>query len=592
MNKNTMRRKVWAAIILIFCCIGSVTSQTKWVNPLELNGAMVHGRWWHQELKSNYHRMPDRAEKVVRKAVWDLSKQSAGLSLVFHTNAPSIKVRYTVTGGLNMFHMPTTGVSGLDLYATDADGGLRWCASKFNCSFGDTIHYEFKDITYFTGDNRGYDYELYLPLYNEVTWLEIGVPEDRDIRFSPASSEKPIVVYGTSIAQGACASRTGMAWTNIVERETTYPLINLAFSGNGQMEEEVFNLLAEIDAKLYIIDCLPNLTGEKHQLVYDRLLKGIEILRANHNCPILLVEHNYANKRSSQIANDLFGNTNKELRRAYEALLAKGVKDIYYLSNEELGFSQDSMVEGIHPNDIGMREYANAYIKKINEIFLEVGFEKECIFKPCTQQRDWYDWRGRHELMLKRNREEAPQIVLIGNSITHFWTDDARKSEKQAKANRKSWDKLFKGLIVHNQGFGWDRIENGLWRIAHGELDGFDAEKIFLLLGTNNFYSNTPEEIADGMMLLIKAVKKHQPHAKIYQVGVMPRRDGEEKIKAINELVKKRLEGTDVTYVEMSTGFLDENGKLIESLFAGDGLHPNEKGYAVEAKNLEKYVKE
>ena len=93
-------------------------------------------------------------------------------------------------------------------------------------------------------------------------------------------------------------------------------------------------------------------------------------------------------------------------------------------------------------------------------------------------------------------------------------------------------------------------------------------------------------------MLLIKAVKKHQPHAKIYQVGVMPRRDGEEKIKAINELVKKRLEGTDVTYVEMSTGFLDENGKLIESLFAGDGLHPNEKGYAVEAKNLEKYVKE
>ena len=238
-----------------------------------------------------------------------------------------------------------------------------------------------------------------------------------------------------------------------------------------------------------------------------------------------------------------------------------------------------------------MRQYADAYIKKINEIFQE-GYEDELIFKPCTQQRDWYDWRARHELMLKRNRDEAPQIVLIGNSITHFWTDDTRKPEKQAKANRKSWDKLFKGLIVHNQGFGWDRVENGLWRIAHGELDGFDAEKIFLLLGTNNFYSNTPEEIADGMMLLIKAVRKHQPNARIYQVGVMPRRDGEEKIKAINEIVKKRLAGTDVTYVEMSTGFLDENGKLIESLFAGDGLHPNEKGYAIEAKNLEKYVKE
>ena len=303
------------------------------------------------------------------------------------------------------------------------------------------------------------------------------------------------------------------------------------------------------------------------------------------------MEHNYASSRSSQVAKDTYEVTNKELRRAYEALQAKGIKDIYYLSNEELGFSQDSMVEGSHPNDIGMRQYADAYIKKINEIFQE-GYEDELIFKPCTQQRDWYDWRARHELMLKRNRDEAPQIVLIGNSITHFWTDDTRKPDKQAKANRKSWDKLFKGLIVHNQGFGWDRVENGLWRIAHGELDGFDAEKIFLLLGTNNFYSNTPEEIADGMMLLIKAVRKHQPNARIYQVGVMPRRDGEEKIKAINEIVKKRLAGTDVTYVEMSTGFLDENGKLIESLFAGDGLHPNEKGYAIEAKNLEKYVKQ
>ena len=216
MHLFTMKRNVWAAIILVLCCISSVSAQTKWVNPLELGDSMVHGRWWHQELKSNYHRFPDRAENIVRKAVWDLSKQSAGLSLVFHTNAPSIKVRYKVTGGLNMFHMPTTGVSGLDLYATDADGGLRWCASKFNVSFGDTINYEFKDITYFTGDNRGYDFELYLPLYNEVSWLEVGVPEDRDIRFSPASLEKPIVVYGTSIAQGACASRTGMGWTNIV----------------------------------------------------------------------------------------------------------------------------------------------------------------------------------------------------------------------------------------------------------------------------------------------------------------------------------------------------------------------------------------
>ena len=227
-----MKHKFLLLLLLAFANTSLLCAQTKWVNPLTQGEATVHGRWWHSELQDNFHRLPARAENVVRKAVWNLSRQSAGLSLMFHTNAPSIKVRYKVIGGLNMFHMPTTGVSGVDLYATDAEGNLRWCASKFNLSFKDTINYEFKDLTYFTSKERGYDYELFLPLYNEVKWMEVGVPEDCDISFIPCSQEQPIVVYGTSIAQGACASRTGMAWTNIVHRETTYPMINLAFSGN------------------------------------------------------------------------------------------------------------------------------------------------------------------------------------------------------------------------------------------------------------------------------------------------------------------------------------------------------------------------
>ena len=576
--------------IALFLCLlvgflsSTVIAQTKWINPLSQDEAVVHGRWWHSELKDNYHRLPDRAESIVRKAVWNLSKQSAGLSLVFHTNAPSIKIRYQVSGGLSMFHMPSTGVSGLDLYATDADGNLRWCASKFNLSFKDTINYEFKNITYFTGNHRGYDFELFLPLYNEVKWLEVGVPEDCDLRFLPCSLEKPIVVYGTSIAQGACASRTGMAWTNI-------PVINLGFSGNGLLEEEVFNLLAEIEAKLYVIDCLPNLATERTELIYDRLLRGVEILRAKSQAPILFVEHNYANGSSSQQSIDWYTNSNKEQRRAFEALLAKGVKGLYYLSHAELAFTQESMVEGIHPNDLGMRQYADAYIKKINEILPEVGVNDKR-FYPRTQQRDWYDWRARHELMLQRNRDEAPDIVLIGNSITHFWSDDVRKTGKQAASFRKSWNKLFKGHIAHNQGFGWDRIENGLWRIAHGELDGFTAKKVFLLLGTNNIGVNSNEDIVEGMMLLIQAVRQHQPTAKIYQVGIMPRRNEGKRVQAINALVQERLRGTDVTYVDMSSGFLDADGKLIESLFVGDGLHPNEQGYAIEAKNLEPFVRE
>lgn len=578
-------------LFVCLCCLLPLAAQTKWMNPLTAGENMVHGRWWQQELKDGYHRLTPRAEGVVRGAVWGLSKQSAGLSICFHTNAPSVKVRYGVTGGLSMFHMPSTGVSGLDLYATDADGRLRWCASKFNLSFKDTINYEFKDLTYYTGNHRGYDFELFLPLYNEVAWLEVGVDEGHELRFIPATAERPIVVYGTSIAQGACASRTGMAWTNIVHRETGYPVVNLGFSGNALMDEEVFRFLAEIDAKLFVIDCLPNLSTERTELIFDRLQRGVEILREKSAAPILLVEHNYANGPSSQQSVDWYEKSNKEQRRAYEALVADGVKDLYLLTHAELAFTQESMVEGIHPNDLGMRQYADAYIRKIHQLFPEAGTDDK-VFYPRTQQRDPYDWRARHELMLQRNREEKPEIVLIGNSITHFWTDAVRKDAQQAKRYRKSWDKLFKGQVAHNQGFGWDRIENGLWRIAHGELDGFEAKKVFLLLGTNNMGVNTNEELVRGMMLLIDAVRRHQPKAKIYQVGIMPRRNDEARVVAINALVAERLKGTDVTYVDMAPGFLDENGKLKEELFAGDGLHPNELGYAVEAKNLERYVKE
>ena len=268
-----------------------------------------------------------------------------------------------------MFHMPTTGVSGVDLYATDPNGQLRWCASKFNLSFKDTINYEFKDLTYFTGEEKGYDFELFLPLYNEVTWMEIGVPEDRELRFIPISKEKPIMVYGTSIAQGACASRTGMAWTNIIHRELRYPVINLGFSGNGQLEEEMFGFLAEIDAKLFVIDCMPNMATERTELIYDRLLKGVAILREKSNAPILFVEHDYANGVSSQQNVDWYTGANKEQQRAYKTLQERGVKNLFYLSHDELGFTQDSMVEGLHPNDLGMRQYADAYLRKIHEIF-------------------------------------------------------------------------------------------------------------------------------------------------------------------------------------------------------------------------------
>lgn len=92
--------------------------------------------------------------------------------------------------------------------------------------------------------------------------MEIGTESDCSFHFIPRINQKPIVVYGTSITQGACASRPGMAWTNIVQRHIECPMINMGFSGNGKLEDDVLDFINEIDARVYILDCVSNLTQD------------------------------------------------------------------------------------------------------------------------------------------------------------------------------------------------------------------------------------------------------------------------------------------------------------------------------------------
>lgn len=570
--------------LLLLLANSLLHAQYKWENPLKQDFPIVCGRAWQNELKDSYARLPMRAQEKVRKPLWDLSRQSAGLSITFYSNSPEIKVRYVVKGGLSMPHMPATGVSGVDLYATDPNGRIRWCGAKY--AFNDTVTYTYGGLSYETNPAQGYEYKLYLPLYNAVSWMEIGVPSDASLRFIPASQEKPLVIYGTSIAQGACASRPGMAWGNIIERNLEHPVINLGFSGNGKLESEMFDLLAEIDAKLYIIDCMPNLAGkEASAVIYDRTLQGVKKLRKKNNAPILLVEHSgYTNEYSSKTTEESYKYANAELHRAYKALVKEGIPEIYYLAKEEIGLSMDAMVEGVHPNDLGMQQYADSYIKKIKEILHEErGTAQTCI--PCKQQRDSYDWNDRHNQVLKLNRQTAPDIVMMGNSITHYWAGEPISNNQFGK---KSWDKLFKGKQVHNLGFGWDKIENVLWRVYHGELDGYQAKNIFLLIGTNNLQFNSDEEIIAGIEFLTKAIKQKQPTAKLCVMGILPRRDQEMRIRKINETLQKRL-ATEITYIDLAPQLTQGDGTINSSLFR-DGLHPNDKGYECIAKELKKYL--
>lgn len=322
----------------------------------------VEGKGW-QDTKRYYDRLPGKAEDLVRQAVWDLSRHSAGMSVKFATDSRDILVRYQLSSeNLQMSHMPATGVSGVDLYAEDELGVERWVSVARPEE--QSVEAELaKDLV--PGERT---YRLYLPLYNGVENLEIGINPDASwIPIAPRR-EAPIVFYGTSIMHGACASRPGMSISSILSRRLKKPVINLGFSGNGRMEQEVGSLLAELDPCIYAIDCLPNMN---EQTVRERAAPLVRQLRlARPQAPILLVEdRSFTNSAFFPRFQERHRTSRKALNETYQKLLAEGIKDLYYLTGDQLlGIDGEGATDGSHPNDLGMMRYADAYEPALRSI--------------------------------------------------------------------------------------------------------------------------------------------------------------------------------------------------------------------------------
>ncbi len=339
-----------------------------WHNPSTAGFSTVHNQLWKgQEIKSFYDRLPARAEHLVRKVVWALSENAAGLKLIFNTDAKQIIVRYVVAEKrYAMDHFPATGVSGLDLFMENTDGSWSWSYGKY--SFQDTITYTY---TVLPPDKEkpqpGGSFHLYLPLYNSVEWLEIGIPEGNTFEFVPVSSEKPIVVYGTSIAQGGCVSRAGLAWTNILNRDLHIPIVNLGFSGNGRLEKEVVDLIVEKEARIFILDCMPNMGVDG---IRPGLINTVNTIRSRHpETPVILVDHSstFGNRISSSLLASSWAINDASLS-TYKELQKQGIKNLYYLRHEDIGLDMNDTVDEIHPTDIGMLKYAKAYKELIQRI--------------------------------------------------------------------------------------------------------------------------------------------------------------------------------------------------------------------------------
>lgn len=332
----------------------AATKEFLWHLPYKPPFRLAGFGWFEKE--KVYRRLPVEARRDIREPVDQLANCTAGGQVSFRSNSRKISVRVKLHGVANMNHMPATGQCGFDLYIGNP-GRQRFCSvTKYDHS---KDHYTI--LLFEQKDPVMRTYTLNFPLYKGVKRVHIGLKPEAVIKPPPRfAREEKVIFYGTSITQGGCASRPGMAHSNILSRYLNMEFINLGFSGNGLGEPELAHLITEIpDPALYILDYGTNAGYER----LKKTLPGfVRILRKKQpNLPILVTskagigpEEFYPEVRRQRI-----------LRRDYQKdyvtkLRKKGDRNIFFLdSNGFLGKEgPECTVDGGHPTDLGFLRIA------------------------------------------------------------------------------------------------------------------------------------------------------------------------------------------------------------------------------------------
>ena len=212
---------------------------------------------------------------------------------------------------------------------------------------------------------------------------------------------------------------------------------------------------------------------------------------------------------------------------------------------------------------------------------------------PVTQNRDWknYDWVKRHESIVSLMRSRPPELVFLGDSITHFWGGEPADARLRGPA---VWDKYYGARKAINIGYGWDRTENVLWRLRNGEIDGISPKVVVVMIGTNNASINTEEEIAAGITAICDELYLRLPRTKILLLGIFPRGAKPDamrpKLTAINSLISGLDGKRNVSYLDIGKVFIESDGSISPSIM-NDYLHPTAAGYERWAEAMEPMLK-
>lgn len=363
-------KRILLALVVALTAGASTAQDFTSLDTLQFYDALrfrMINKGWDNTL-TPFTRIPATLKDSVRETLWDRAKNSAGIGIRFATNSHCVAVRYNLMSNFHMAHMADTGIKGTDLYILDDDGTWRFV----NCNR------PYRDYSYKGEgprkdsiqskvyidrlDGRWHEYMIYLPLYDGINWMEIGIEPSAQITQPKVNSprrEKKLVFYGTSIMHGGCASRTGMVATSILQRDLDVECVNLGFSGEGKMDSCMARAMAAIPhVDAYILDPIPNCTKLMCDTVTYGFVKTLRDLRPE--VPIFMVEgQEYSYERYSGFYSQYLPEKNAEYRKNYLRLKAENPRNLYYIDRRDLyGPDCEGTVDGIHLTDLGFYFYA------------------------------------------------------------------------------------------------------------------------------------------------------------------------------------------------------------------------------------------
>lgn len=318
----------------------------------------LHGVFYED---GKFRRLPEQVAKDTNDGVHWLHDNTAGGRIRFRTDSPYIAIHCEMPFVGFMSHFALTGSASFDLYVRN-EQGIEQFVGPYVRDVNNMEGYE--GVLHPAGSGMR-EYTINFPTYSSVSSLYIGLDENAKVEApTPYKKQKPVVFYGSSITQGACASRPGTAYESIVSRRFDFDYINLGFSGSARGEQVMADYIAGLDMSLFVMDYDYNAPTVEHLAnTHEPFFKTIR--KAYPSLPIILMarpqfHRNEENMKRLQV-----------IRETYDNAVNAGDTNVYLLDGPALmALAQDEgMVDGAHPNDCGFVSMAKAVGDVMEKIY-------------------------------------------------------------------------------------------------------------------------------------------------------------------------------------------------------------------------------